>query len=149
GVQGIIAQEKDDPNRLVWLNSAGWMISTDGGATSKVAATADGIVADVITAGVINTDQVAIHGGDGNSYTHLSGSEIEMRDTYKRTWRDDTTEHTIKTRLDKGHLRIRNEDIGHSLYYSEFGISTYVDGGGDGDESNNPSGSLIWWNRIY
>src|SRR5699024_5294834 len=89
GVQGIIAQEKDDPNRLVWLNSAGWMISTDGGATSKVAATADGIVADVITAGVINTDQVAIHGGDGNSYTHLSGSEIEMRGTYKRTWRDD------------------------------------------------------------
>src|SRR5699024_6684636 len=65
GVQGIIAQEKDDPNRLVWLNSAGWMISTDGGATSKVAATADGIVADVITAGILNADQVAIMGGDG------------------------------------------------------------------------------------
>src|SRR5699024_7061265 len=116
GVQGIIAQETDDPNRLVWLNSAGWMISTDGGATSKVAATADRSVADVITAGVINTDQVAIHGGDGNSYTHLSGSEIEMRGTYKRTWRDDKTEHTVNTRLDKGHLRFRNEDIGPSLY---------------------------------
>src|SRR5699024_1568091 len=68
GDHGIIAQAIDEPNRMMWINSAGWMISTDGGATSKVAATADGIVADVITAGILNADQVAIMGGDGNSY---------------------------------------------------------------------------------
>src|SRR5699024_9267768 len=104
GVQGIIAQEKDDPNRMVWLNSAGWMISTDGGATSKVAATADGIVADVITAGILNADQVAIMGGDGNSYAYISGAYAEFRGTFKQTWKGETNTYDIKSMLQNGYL---------------------------------------------
>src|SRR5699024_2710455 len=135
GVQGIIAQEKDDPNRMVWLNSAGWMISTDGGATSKVAATADGIVADVITAGILNADQVAIMGGDGNSYAYISGAYAEFRGTFKQTWKGTTNTYDIKSMLQNGYLRFRNDSEHSSLYYSWYGISTYVDGVG-GDEED-------------
>src|SRR5699024_7873031 len=138
GVQGIIAQDKDDPNKLLWLNSAGWMISTDGGATSKVAATADCIVADVITAGIINTDQVAIMGGDGNSYAYISGAYAEFRGTFERTWLGNTTTHDIKTIIEKGHLRFRNDHLERSLYFSEFGISTMLEGEDPNDDERNP-----------
>lgn len=84
GVQGIIAMEEDDPNRIVWLNSKGWMISTDGGVTTTVAATADGIVADVITAGVINTDQVVVRGGNGSDYIYMNGSMLESNSGKRR-----------------------------------------------------------------
>src|SRR5699024_10613996 len=152
GVQGIIAQEKDDPNRLVWLNSAGWMISTDGGATSKVAATADGIVADVITAGILNADQVAIMGGDGNSYAYISGAYAEFRGTLKQTWLGNTNTYDVKTNLEDGYLRSRNDSEHRSLYFSWNGISTFVDGvGGEEDdgESGRTSGSIFWWDKTY
>src|SRR5699024_11036128 len=151
GVQGIIAQEKDDPNRLVWLNSAGWMISTDGGATSKVAATADGIVADVITAGILNADQVAIMGGDGNSYAYISGAYAEFRETFKKTWKGETNTYDIKSSQKKGYWRFRT-DSKHSLFtYSWYGISTYVDGeGGDEDDgSGQTAGSIFWSDKTY
>src|SRR5699024_1199067 len=118
GVQGINAQEKDDPNRLVWLNSAGMMITTEGGATSKVAATADGIVADVISAGILNADKVAIMGGDGNSYAYISGAYAEVRGTFKQTWKGETNTYDIKSMLQNGYLRFRNESENASLYYS-------------------------------
>src|SRR5690625_361008 len=47
---GLIAREKDDPNRLVLFNSAGIGISKDGGNTFTEAITADGFV---LTAGAI------------------------------------------------------------------------------------------------
>src|SRR5690625_2602302 len=47
---GLIAREKDDPNRLVLFNSAGIGISKDGGQTFTEAITADGFV---LTAGAI------------------------------------------------------------------------------------------------
>src|SRR5699024_7276263 len=151
GVQGIIAQEKDDPNRMVWLNSAGWMISTDGGATSKVAATADGIVADVITAGILNADQVAIMGGDGNSYAYISDAYAEFRGTFTQTWKGETNTYDIKSMLQNGYLRFRNDSEHSSLYYSWYGISTYVDGeGGDEEDgSGQTSGSIFWWDKTY
>lgn len=150
GIQGIIAQEKDDPNRMVWLNSAGWLISTDGGATSKVAATADGIVADVITAGTLNADQVAIMGGDGDSYTYLSGDYFEARGQFTRTWFGEKTTYDVKTKLENGYLRFRNDTEDRSLYISEFGISTYMDGTGDYVDSDGlSSGSIIWWDTDY
>lgn len=150
GVQGIIAQEKDDPNRMVWLNSAGWMISTDGGVTSKVAATADGIVADVITAGVLNADQVAIMGSDGNSYSYITGAYMELRGTFKRTWHGETNTYDIKTKLENGYVRFRNDTYENSLYYSWNGISTFVDGSGGGaSDENYASGTVNFWDRTY
>ncbi|WP_179107153.1 phage tail protein [Sediminibacillus massiliensis] len=146
GVQGIIAQDKNDPNKMMWLNSAGFMISTDGGATPVVAATADGFVADVITTGTLNADQVAIYGGHEGEYAYISGSTVELRGTYERSWRGETSTHDVRTRLHNGHLRFRNDDLNRSLYLSEYGISTYLDGEGEGQGS---SGTIVWWDPTY
>src|SRR5699024_8882460 len=78
GVQGIIAQDKDDPNRMMWMNSAGWMISTDGGDTSKVAATADGIVAETIIGESLIGMNITSPDQDG--YFSVHGSYAEFND---------------------------------------------------------------------
>src|SRR5699024_1620857 len=107
GVQGIIAQDKDDPNRMMWINSAGWMISTDGGATSHVAATADGIVADVITAGTIKADQVALLVGSGRNTLHITGDHIRQEGTYEWTWKGGTHKTEANVLREKEELRIK------------------------------------------
>lgn len=50
---GIIARDKNDPNKVVLFNSAGIGISSDGGKTFKTAMTGLGIVAEVIIAGIV------------------------------------------------------------------------------------------------
>jgi hypothetical protein len=59
---GIIAREKTDPNKLVLYNSAGLGISTNGGETFNTAITAEGIVADVITSGILNANNILVTG---------------------------------------------------------------------------------------
>lgn len=71
---GIYAVDKNDPNKVVGLNSAGWFISKDGGNTATVVATADGLVADYITTGVLHTGNVLVEGDNGLLW--MSGSEI-------------------------------------------------------------------------
>lgn len=131
GVQGIIAQDKRDSNRLMWLNSNGWMISTDGGGTTTAAATADGIVADVIYTGVLNADRVSIRGGNGVSYTFIQGPLIESAGRYTRKWRDETTTSEVKLRFINGYIQARNDTKNQSLYFSDNGISTYMDAQGE------------------
>ncbi len=149
GIQGIIAQEKDDPNRLVWLNSAGWMISTDGGATSNVAATADGIVADVIYTGTLNADKVNVYGGDGKSYAYLSGSEIETRGTHTRTWFGESETHDVGLQLRYGRLRFHNYENERNLYISEKGIGTYIGGSDAEDGGYQGSGVIEFFSHMY
>lgn len=55
---GIIARDKNDPNKLVLFNSGGMGVSTDNGVTFRTAMTADGIVADLITAGTMLFDRM-------------------------------------------------------------------------------------------
>lgn len=66
---GIYAVDKNNPNNVVGLNSAGWFISKDGGNTAEVIATSDGITANAITSGVMLANR--IHGGVLSS---ISGS---------------------------------------------------------------------------
>ncbi|MYL41832.1 phage tail protein [Virgibacillus salexigens] len=128
GVQGIVAQDKNDPNKLMWMNSNGWMISVDGGVTPKVAATAEGIVADVITTGLLNTDQVIIRGGDGLRYMYMNGSELISHGEFTRTWAgiQDTAE--LNLGIYNGRVMISNEDTGYNLYMTELGLSTTMSG---------------------
>ena len=63
---GMMAVSKTNPNHIVGVNSAGLYISTDGGRTARLAMTAEGIVADVITAGVLRlTSNLAIESDNG------------------------------------------------------------------------------------
>lgn len=142
----LVAVDKNDPNNVVVFNAAGIGISDDGGATFRNALTGKGLVADVITSGSLNTNNVTVFGGNTTDYTNIHGSTIELRGNYNRTWRGVTTTHDVRTRLHNGHLRFRNDSLNRSLYMSEFGISTYVDGEGEGSGS---SGSIIWWDEEY
>lgn len=64
-VQGLVATDKNNPNLVVLLNSAGLGISDDGGQTFKDAFTGAGLVADVITSGTLNTHLARIAGTEG------------------------------------------------------------------------------------
>lgn len=87
---GIIAQEKNDPNRLVLFNSKGIGVSVDGGQSFETAMTADGFVADLMTVGTlkgITIDGVEIYGSRiegvdiyGSRFYQSSGDrEIQIR----------------------------------------------------------------------
>ena len=84
-------------------------------------------------------------GGSGSSTLSLSRDTIELEGRYKRTWRGVTRTEDVFTRMRNGHLRFRNNSQNRSLYYSDFGISTYVDGEGDGDAS----GTLSFFDNTY
>lgn len=71
---GIFAVDPNNPNNIVGLNSAGWFISTDGGATAQTIATAEGIVANSITTGELLTHLVRIVGTDG--FMWMDGNEF-------------------------------------------------------------------------
>lgn len=71
---GIHAVDKSNPNKQVTLNSSGLMLSTDGGNTAKTALTAEGIIADAITAGSLWTENVNVIGTGG--YLSIIGNEL-------------------------------------------------------------------------
>src|SRR5699024_3624511 len=146
---GILAIDKKDPNKVVLFNSAGIGVSTNGGAEFRTAMTGDGLIADVVTAGTLNADQVAIQGGNGNEYLYMSGNIFEQRGTYKRTWQGIQTTHDTKIKIQNGHLRFRNDNLQRSLYISEFGMSTYIDGDGAYLDEGGSSGTLNWWDETY
>ncbi|MBN6887029.1 phage minor structural protein [Cytobacillus horneckiae] len=99
-----------------------------------------------LKAGTLDTSKIKVYGGSTTDYASIDGSFVELRGRYRRTWKNSTTTHDVKTRLQNGHLRFRNESLNRSLYLAEFGFSTYVDGEGEGSGS---SGSIIWWDKTY
>jgi phage minor structural protein len=137
---GIIARSKVNPNHIVLFNSSGVGVSTDGGQTFKTAMTAEGIVADVITAGTLRGIAIESQIDDFN-YTFINGGYLESRGQYERNWRGDVTEHDIILRFENGYLRARNDSENRSLYFTDFGISTQVDG-------INASGTLEFFSKI-
>ncbi|UXV43459.1 phage tail protein [Staphylococcus simulans] len=75
---GIHAIDKKNANNIVTMNSSGWMLSTDGGRTAKTALTAEGIVADSITTGHLNTQLVTVVGKEG--YFFIDGDMLMAKD---------------------------------------------------------------------
>lgn len=155
--QGIMAVDKDNPNYVTLLNSSGLGVSKDGGQTFHNAITRGQINADLITAGSINADYIRggtldanlvnVVGGDGDKYITMKNDEISLYGTYTRTFRGVSETDNTFTRFKHGHLRFRNNNKDRSLYYSDFGISTYLDGEGpDGEET---SGTLVFFDYYY
>ncbi|VXC08621.1 conserved hypothetical protein [Bacillus sp. 349Y] len=142
---GINAREKSNANKLVVFNSAGLGISVDGGQTFRTAITAEGIVADVITAGQLNANNVSIFGGDTQDYTYIQGSLIEARGRHTRTWRGQTETNQVRLMMQDGYFRARNDTLNRSLYLSDFGISTYADAVGN----NDASGTIAFRDKTY
>ncbi|ELK4623011.1 hypothetical protein Q6860_000773 [Staphylococcus pseudintermedius] len=92
----------------------------------------------------INVNKIGIHGGVGTSYVDIRNDQIELSGEYTRTFRGDTQKDFVYTRIKDGLLRFRNNTRNRSLYYSDFGISTYVDGG-----PNESSGTLQFFDYTY
>ena len=75
---GMRAISKTNPNHVFGVNSEGWYISQDGGATPKTIATAEGIYADALFAGTLwLTNELNIEGQTG--YLNITGEEFIMR----------------------------------------------------------------------
>ena len=103
--------------------------------------------ADYIRGGTLDANLVNVVGGDSDKYITMKNDEISLYGTYTRTFRGVTETDSTFTRFKHGHLRFRNNNKDRSLYYSDFGISTYLDGEGpDGEET---SGTLVFFDYYY
>lgn len=103
-----------------------------------------------LRAGTIDTDKFRVRGGSSIDYTMIDGSHLTARGRFKQTWKGNTRTYDIRTMLQNGYLRFRNDSEKSSLYYSWYGISTYVDGeGGDEGDRGTTSGSIYWWDTTY
>lgn len=92
----------------------------------------------------INVNKIGIRGGNDVSYVDIRNDQIELSGEYTRTFRGDTQKDFVYTRIKDGLLRFRNNTRDRSLYYSDFGISTYVDG-----DANESSGTLQFFDYTY
>lgn len=92
----------------------------------------------------INVNNIGIRGGDSTNYIYLSQDKIEMAGTFQRTFRGNTQKDNVFMRAQGGYLRFRNNNQNRSLYYSDFGISTYIDG-----DSSEASGTLQFFDYTY
>ncbi|MDA1657951.1 phage tail protein [Bacillus cereus group sp. TH150LC] len=77
--QGLIAKDKNNPNYVVVLNSAGLGVSTDGGTTFRNAITGRGIVAERILAGEIKGS--TLRTDSGANYVHIERQFIRLMES--------------------------------------------------------------------
>src|SRR5699024_6023192 len=73
---GIIAIDKNDPNKVVLFNSAGVGISSDGGNTFKNSITGEGVVAETVIGKNLIGLNITSPNEDG--YFHVNGSDAEF-----------------------------------------------------------------------
>ena len=99
-----------------------------------------------LKAGTLDASKITIYGGSTTDYTRIDGSLFESRGRFRRTWLGTTKNHDVRIRTQNGYLRLRNDTLNRSLYLSDFGMSTYVDGEG---EEGGSSGSILWWDTTY
>ena len=65
---------------------------------------------------------------DANNYTVIKGAYIESRGKFTRTWQGKTTSNDVKLKHENGYFRARNDTLNRSLYMSDFGVGTTIDG---------------------
>ncbi|MDW4327808.1 phage tail protein [Staphylococcus saprophyticus] len=119
--------DKKNNNNIMTMNSSGLLLSTDGGKTAKTAITAEGIVADTITTGTLNTNLISVRGGDNTDFIEMTNQYIYVMGQYDRNWRNINRRERGYVRIGEGMIRFRNEDTQSSVYMSHFGISTQID----------------------
>src|SRR5699024_5136075 len=73
---GILAIDKNDPNKVVLFNSAGVGISSDGGNTFKNSITGEGVVAETVIGKNLIGLNITSPNEDG--YLHVNGSDAEF-----------------------------------------------------------------------
>ncbi|UXS45368.1 phage tail spike protein [Staphylococcus delphini] len=92
----------------------------------------------------IDVNNVGIRGGDSSEYVHIKNDEITLYGTYTRDWVGATETNNVFTRLKDGHIRFRNNDKDRSIYISDLGISTFLDG-----TPTEASGTIQFFDYLY
>ncbi|MEJ7540404.1 phage tail spike protein [Staphylococcus intermedius] len=92
----------------------------------------------------IDVNNVGIRGGDSSEYVHIKNDEITLYGTYTRDWASVTETNNVFTRLKDGHIRFRNNDKDRSIYISDLGISTFLDG-----SPTEASGTIQFFDHLY
>ncbi|WYQ43333.1 phage tail spike protein [Bacillus sp. FSL W7-1321] len=115
--------------------------------------------ADKINAGTlrsINISAVNISGStfvstSGNNTTTIQGGYLDSRGRYTRTWFGDTRTHTVSLRASDGFFMAENLNEDRRLYFSDFGISTFLRGYDDENENyeNHGSGVIEFFSHMY
>src|SRR5699024_1750917 len=116
-------------------------LASDNAFIQKLAS--DTAFIDVLNSQHINSNEVTSEVG-GNKTT-IRGGFFESSGTYQRKWLGNTSTNQVDIRVENGYIRTRNNTRGWSLYFSDFGISTYADATGNDDAS----GSLIFRDTTY
>ena len=73
-------------------------------------------------------------------YTIISGGELESRGKFTRTWRGKTFNHDVSLQFKDGYFAAKSLNDDRSLYYSNFGISTYA----SGDQTESSGTCLLY-----
>ncbi|WP_188738849.1 tail fiber domain-containing protein, partial [Oceanobacillus neutriphilus] len=151
GAGEIIGINKSNPNGYMRFNTDGIGFSRDGGKTYRTAITYEGIVADYIASGTLDANLVRVLGGNETTYTFIDGDYIESRGQYYRTWFGETTFADLKFQLGRGYFRVNNEAENKRLYFSDKGISTFIQGYADEnpDQENSGSGVIEFFSHQY
>lgn len=91
--------------------------------------------------GVTITGSTLTSQTDENNFTTIRGSYLESRGRYSRSWKNEPPQtNDVFLKIENGYFRARNESKGTSVYFSDFGISTRIDG-------VNASGTLEFYSR--
>src|SRR5699024_7294132 len=129
----------------------------------RSAITYEGIVADAITTGTLRSiliEAVEIYGShiegstiiskkNDDDYIKLEGSHIESFGVHDREWFDGSGKNRIRLMFENGQLRARNNDKEWSLYFNDYGISTFADGDGNSYPDGNASGAIEFHSYRY
>lgn len=115
--QGIVARDKDDPNNIVRFNSGGLGVSDNGGYSYLAAITGYGVVAEVVTAGLLEGNYILgayIEGSEirGGEIIQESGSvRLEMQNGRLYSYVDEDLT-MVYGRYDLEFFNRENEPIG-------------------------------------
>lgn len=161
---GVIGWNGDDPNYMTRYVGDAIGFSKDGGETYGTAMSAElGIVADYITTGTLRAilvEAVDIYGSyiegteivskeDDDHYIQLKGAELKSNGIHKREWFGETSNDAVTIGFRNGQLRARNHDQEWSLFFNDWGISTFSDGDGNGYPGGNASGAFEFHSYKY
>lgn len=99
----------------------------------------------------VNIQGSTIISTDGSRTTTIRGGYLSSRGQYRRTWFGDTFTSTVNLELKDGYFRAHNETRDRRLYYSDFGISTYLEGFNDEDANAeyHGSGVIEFFSHMY
>src|SRR5699024_3724492 len=89
-----------------------------------------------------NADKIGVRGGSATEYLKLVGNTFELRGQITSTWFGITKRRDVKYQFQDGYFRARNDEEDKSLYFSDYGISSFIRGY-DGEERDNAYGSGV------